>query len=319
MIMSLIIFCFENFHGDTQLAASHMRSAIKVVQQYLADISHSEHNLPLMKSPRPAVLDDELVTLFSRLECNLDIRLDNGVLDSNVDFIAKRPLINVPTHFTDLAEARYYAELLCSAVVPNAPQGQIKDVVLRENPSASTFEGNLLPLETATLSREVTTWFAAFRPLKAHSLTSEGAAEFLPVTIIYIQAIGAALLLRGAAFTSTPYSKFLPEFREIISLSKFVVSHHGFSKSFVFDFGIIPTLFIVLVTCRDTDLRREIVAVLRDMGSRREGMWDGTMMANAGEFLINMDNVNSSEEEDPLTALVRSIGRPPPEDKNIIG
>jgi hypothetical protein len=66
LIASLLIYCFENFHGDARLALNHMQSALLLMNDFLANNPRS--GLTDGWSPAPGVIEDQIVTIFSHLD-----------------------------------------------------------------------------------------------------------------------------------------------------------------------------------------------------------------------------------------------------------
>ncbi|OIW29600.1 hypothetical protein CONLIGDRAFT_335006 [Coniochaeta ligniaria NRRL 30616] len=63
--------------------------------------------------------------------------------------------------------------------------------------------------------------------------------------------------------------------------------------SFSADLGIVPPLFVVATKCRDPDIRRMAISLLKS-SSRREGMWDSELAARIGIWIAGIE-----EQEDP--------------------
>jgi hypothetical protein len=90
-----------------------------------------------------------------------------------------------------------------------------------------------------------------------------------------------------------------PTVHAILTFSRRLVAHPGFSKGFVFDLGIISSLSLVVMLCPDRGLRREAVEVLKAMRPRREGVWDSRVCAEAGEKSLAKEEMEV-EVIDPL-------------------
>ncbi|TVY91761.1 hypothetical protein LAWI1_G003879 [Lachnellula willkommii] len=65
LIASLLIFCFENFHGDIQNAISNIKSAVEFMYSWLEKQAHNSKFKVF--SPAPILVEDELVITFFRL------------------------------------------------------------------------------------------------------------------------------------------------------------------------------------------------------------------------------------------------------------
>ena len=72
LIASLLIYCFENFHGDTRLALTNVQGAVKLMHAFLESYGGPRGGL----SPAPDVVEDCLVQAFARLDVHLQSWID---------------------------------------------------------------------------------------------------------------------------------------------------------------------------------------------------------------------------------------------------
>jgi hypothetical protein len=63
--------------------------------------------------------------------------------------------------------------------------------------------------------------------------------------------------------------------------------------SFSADLGIVPPLFVVATKCRDPDVRRQAISLLKS-SSRREGMWDSELAARIGIWIAGIEEQDDS-------------------------
>jgi hypothetical protein len=129
-----------------------------------------------------------------------------------------------------------------------------------------------------------------------HSRSPEGEKDFVGATLLRIHALTLELCIRATRLENSglqSYDVFLPEYCEIVGLCQTVTIHPRFVRSYVFDAGIVPILFLVVVKCRDKMVRREAIAVLKAASPRREGLWDSMMVARIGEALVKAEEENS--------------------------
>lgn len=95
------------------------------------------------------------------------------------------------------------------------------------------------------------------------------------------------------SFLECPYDRFLPQFEEIVSLSKdllkdIAAAEAVFGKNpLCIDMGIIGPLFFTATRCRDPLLRREAATIIPSR--RREGTWDGEGAAKIAQRLIAIE------------------------------
>lgn len=111
---------------------------------------------------------------------------------------------------------------------------------------------------------------------------------------------------RASSQRSSPTPSFVemnlfPTVHACLQFSRQLATHPRFSKGFVFETGVIPSLSMISMMCPDRQLRKDAVQVLRSMAPRREGIWDSRVCAEAGDRLLAREDVQgSSEMIDPL-------------------
>ncbi|PQE32889.1 NFX1-type zinc finger-containing 1 protein [Rutstroemia sp. NJR-2017a WRK4] len=312
LLVSLLIFCFENFHGNTQLADKHIFTALKMMYHHEAMSSHPDHNL-LLSSPAPEIIEDEIVAAYLHLAMAIAMRPDDPDLLSGqvLDLISADIMPpSIPSHFADAEEAeRHLEHLLYDSLsdIPRAnierrlaspdlsPQGLATSFSRLQQVHPEATSPMLMGLEFPSFSSNFQDWQAAFQPIISHAQSQVGNANFITATTLQVKALGIGLMGQGVCLDSRISDYFIPTFRQIISLSQKLVSDPLFLKTFVFDAGIIPSLFVVIYACPDQDIRRNAVAILREAAPRREGTWDALKIASIGQMLLD------SEETGPIS------------------
>ena len=165
-------------------------------------------------------------------------------------------------------------------------------------------------------------WHRAFEKLFEFAKSKAGEEIYMTAETMHIQALSLGILLRGFSpygtnfdhplrtssynqglgpphecrmnfhlLQRTPSSFSLPSFiaaQKILSHSHNLVRHPKFTKSFVFDAGIIPSLWIIIMLCPDRELKQEATAILRSMDGRVECVWDSRTVAETGEKALAM-------------------------------
>jgi hypothetical protein len=74
--------------------------------------------------------------------------------------------------------------------------------------------------------------------------------------------------------------------KEILHWCWKVISHRKFVKGFVFDIGIMTSLWFIMVMGYKRELMVEIIEILRAMAPRREGYWDSRSLIQTGEAIL---------------------------------
>ncbi|KJZ74242.1 hypothetical protein HIM_06473 [Hirsutella minnesotensis 3608] len=81
--------------------------------------------------------------------------------------------------------------------------------------------------------------------------------------------------------------------------------------SFSADVGIVPPLFVVATKCREPNIRRQAIQLLRS-SARREGMWDSELAANIGQWIMQVEEY---DDQAPWGTIPSS---PIPEERRIM-
>jgi len=294
LIASLLIFCFENFHGDVRLALSNIRSAQGLMHSWLESKGGSA--APRGFSPAPYVIEDELVGVFAKLDVHLlswiDIPMDLMSPSSSVPDVQ-----SLPAEFCSLLESKYHFDITTTRIFHRLSIVQEgREDAAKSLPTPPPDAKQSSPETFTDVEEELLRWKSAFEPILKHSRSPEGEKDFVGATILRIHALTMELAVRATKLESSSpqsYDVFLPEYCEIVSLCQTVAGHPRFVRSYVFDVGIVPVLFLIVVQCRDRMVRQEAIAVLKAASPRREGLWDSMMVAKIGEALMKAEEENT--------------------------
>lgn len=72
-------------------------------------------------------------------------------------------------------------------------------------------------------------------------------------------------------------------------MARHVVRDYRFKNSFGFNCGIIPSLFIAIMICRNWEIRKAAIKVLRMAEGRVEVVWDALKVADLGEQMLKAE------------------------------
>ena len=292
LIASLLIFCFENLHGDFDMAIMHMESALRLMDKQLSQAGGRRYNLLKNESPIPS-LEYDLVTAFVRMDSALLSRTDNSntrqmgsdlVRPSILDINYAADIFDVPHRFKTINEARSYLEHIQFRALPNLAHEF--GVQISENPST---------INTAALdlckshSQQFIQWRSAFAPLYAEACSSGKGRDFVAAATLRVSGLSTEITAQRMAIRGSDASGLYEyEAREIIYLSRLVIGDPTFQGKFVFDCGVVPGLFIVVVICENLEIRREALRVLKSTVPRREGTWDSVALVKVAEQVVQM-------------------------------
>jgi hypothetical protein len=103
------------------------------------------------------------------------------------------------------------------------------------------------------------------------------------------------------------YDEFHNMFTEIVTLSRDVLEvaqqTRTSSPPFAFSIGVTNSLYLVLVKCRERQLRRQALQLLDDH-PRRDGVWDTAMVAAIGRWIAEEEE-KGLEPDEPVPEAAR--------------
>jgi len=70
LLSILLIFCFEAWNGNIEVAARQVRNGVKIIQEWKSTFKDAEKT-PEAMSPAPHILEHDLILIFSRLVTQL--------------------------------------------------------------------------------------------------------------------------------------------------------------------------------------------------------------------------------------------------------
>jgi len=138
---------------------------------------------------------------------------------------------------------------------------------------------------------ELRQWQSAFNPLRLNPDRANQAG----VVVMQPAASSIRLIIKSVIARNECYwDQFLPEYRAIVSLSKAFFRTLPKEASlrqeseFSMEMSIVPPLYVVCKYCRDGQVRREAIALMK-LCPRREGIWDSGLTAKVSIFLMEVE------------------------------
>lgn len=308
LISSLIIFCFESVHGDPELAIIHMEAALKLMKKRLRTWNATYSQID--KSSTIPNMEYDLLSAFVRVDNVLMSRMDGPreqcrqQRKSLLEIQYREEEVNMPTCFKDVGEARNYMEhfqyqsmprlkTLAGEFMYDDKNQQIlgdanfpSQAYPPENPNDEVRKVANAAIKDQLVAR-LNSWHRAFAPL------FDSADEKSLPAAMTMKALALATDLavqRGCEAVNVklgiPENDFVKEATEIIELCRAVANRPSFYKGFVFDCGIVPSLFIVLFSCKNIQVRRRIVEALKKAEGRSEMVWEANRVRELGEMML---------------------------------
>jgi hypothetical protein len=192
--------------------------------------------------------------------------------------------IDIPPRFASLHDARYCYEYLRFRM--------FSPMVFKNESEAATPEGqsvNVMEEAAQHIDQDTSIWLRnqiskfdiAYSHILEEARRKEGRSKFVRATVLYIQHITLEIPLEGG----DPV-KAAAIVCEILVTSKSLVEHPEFQKFFIFEIGIIPCLWFLIITWPDIEVKKEAISILRGMQGRIECVWNSKSVADSGEEML---------------------------------
>lgn len=294
VIASILFACFELLRRNTMAAVMHYQNGMR---QLLKTIGERDQSLQLEgscsskgKSSTAVVRAtphddlDRMLRVFARYDIQACTFQKPKVEALRVELQA------VPRTDIGLSEVRRYLDNLLIAVYQLVKSDlsmfrywKTADVSLAwldtRNQAIETFQRWLEALEKSIPSDAIT--------LRNHGITASKS-----ILGLVLQVKVAMILLRTSidCGPESTFDQFIEEFEEIVSRVEDLTNSintkpAGESLPFIMELGVIHPLFFVASKCRDWQMRRRAIAMLRKCG--KEGVWEGPIMAVVAERILH--------------------------------
>lgn len=281
LIASLLIFIFETTYGNKEQAISHAQASLKLMRLRLGTPKHEYSHLRRLAS-LPG-LEDEVVATFVRLDSVIMSRVGNphDIRKSVLEFNITDGNKYMPHEFRDFAEAKCYLELFQYQAMPYL--AHLADVFLYGDQYAAPVTEEVYQM----LALQLRQWYSSFQPLFERA-SRPADKDFICAATIRCLALSTDISVQRVCLQTRdrPIDAFEKEARQLVALTRGVVQDHRFKKTMGFDCGVVPSLFIAIVICRNRSIREEAIAVLKMAEGRIEVLWDASQIAALGESLL---------------------------------
>ncbi|EHK23414.1 uncharacterized protein TRIVIDRAFT_147011 [Trichoderma virens Gv29-8] len=298
LITCMLFVCIELLRGGFKAGHAHLSNGLRILREIQRREGVTTSDGDIILRSHAVSVEDTLVEVFSRL--NVQIALF-GQVSSYLLFVGDSAetsgTYDIPLMFSSLREARKYLDALING--SHVLGEQASRLLLSRQPIPEKLYQSQGRLEAALMK-----WL---RALDSSHDEFTGRADFrtrfaIPMLLLYhtMTRIMAATALRGT--DEMIYDRYLPDFSLLIKQSSdlwnFMRSElrksfglRGTNKpdiNFTIDMGFIPPLYYALAKCRQPNLRRKVLELLKEV-PHREGAWDGFTVINMGDMLIGLE------------------------------
>ncbi|KAL3420636.1 C6 zinc finger domain protein [Phlyctema vagabunda] len=152
-----------------------------------------------------------------------------------------------------------------------------------------------MPLDTyISFMAELNDFARAFRPYLDAAVDFSGKIHNPGALLICMHhKVALANLTAVAADSEMAYDGSTTIFHAVVKTASFLISSYPTlnlprNPNFSFNSGVVVPLFMVAMKCRNPALRREAINLLAD-NPRTEGMWNSTVCARIGEYIMELE------------------------------
>ncbi|KAF7956691.1 hypothetical protein EAE96_004023 [Botrytis aclada] len=315
LIATLLIFSFENFHGNQMAAITQIQSAASLLQTWMKD-REKRQIADRTLSPAPNIIEDVIFATFHSTHIGLVSAIDPTIEQAQDIIYGTQMYIPslIPTRFTGIDDARANFTAICKQVISflmstatliRGEEDSTEEVIsdsaiwnhrmLDWSPAAVEFKEILNKLDQ---------WHVAFEPLAMRAREED--AEIMSIRMLRAHWLTTRNSFHSAFFPHTPAHFYQSSFEEVIEICEIVAAHPSFEKGFVFHAGIIPSLMAVAMF-GVISTRKKAIKVLLYIVPRREGNWDAALCARNAIAALRMEYEKSKQATREMSTVVEDV------------
>lgn len=275
--------CFEVMRGDHKSLGRHLISGLQLISSR-GDVGHglmAPQDGPDTNVETPAIKDC-LMQQFSLLDLQMTMYEPDWIPASMQD--CQQP--GESFSFSSMSQARQHLTTLLLSLV------EIKRLEMRQEAHNTLEKGRILSNRKRVLDR-LDRWSAAFESFLDRGTMTPTKEHVRAGQLLQIQHLAGTIHLSVAASDAeTSYDKHLPKFQQIVSLSRALLDQFETStskgpktKKFLYEHGVIPSLYLVGYKCHHPAVRREVHSQLASL-QRKEGVWGSDLMVKVVWHII---------------------------------
>ncbi|CZR55781.1 uncharacterized protein PAC_05669 [Phialocephala subalpina] len=298
LLACLLFAIFETYNGYISSATTQIYSGVRLLSDWQSTQTHLTTKISSIRSPRPLVIEDELIHAFSELETEAMCRHDtrSAELHETCRYYGQMAIDTMPSSFQDLKEARAYLILIGQRALHLTAWMKQKGNGALGLRSPEVFE-RMKETEVAIrrMQGEYERWEAAFQKLWDEGKGTSKGVMTLRIQFLTARAWENAMKPGIGVF----YGDNTEILTEIVELARKVrdTSDGEIDSGFGFEGGLITGLRTVGFVYRHRRLKRYAVQILLER-PWKEGLWDSFIVGKAMEWLANLEDEGVSEDEE---------------------
>jgi len=282
---------------------------VRITEEWQIQHVQDPNHLTPIASPKPLVIEDELLHAFSRLELEAMTYKNfraSKIHKANLNW-AHSDMERMPRSFSSLAQARIYLAVIIRRAMRFGAWVETK----AEAPGAWAFylhnpdsirSYSESEMDTRRILGEYEQWSLAFEKMWMLSRTEAGKPLFEGATILRLMYLMVTSWRKVVAKDGAHYvATASREPGEILTLVKeFLSSVRSRGEepgSFMFDMRVIVMLHSVGFVFRHRKMRREAIGLLLER-PWREGLWDSWVTGKSMEWLADLEDEGLPSEDE---------------------
>ncbi|TGO42506.1 hypothetical protein BHYA_0007g00050 [Botrytis hyacinthi] len=315
LLATLLIFSFENFHGNQMAAITQFQSAASLLQAWMKD-REKRQIADRTLSPAPNIIEDVIFATFHSTHIGLVSAMDPTIAQAQ-DIIHKTKMYIpslVPTRFTSIDDAGANFTAICKQVV-SFLMSTVTLIRGGEEPTEEEISESAIwnhrmldwspaAVEFKEILDKLDQWHVAFEPLATHAREKD--ADIMSIRMLRAHWLTARNSFHSAFFPHTPAQFYQSSFEEVVEICKIVAAHPSFERGFVFHAGIIPSLMAAAMF-GVVSTRKKAIEVLLDIVPRREGNWDAAICARNAIAALRMEFEKSRQAAREMNTVVEVV------------
>ncbi|KAF3389257.1 hypothetical protein F1880_004507 [Penicillium rolfsii] len=287
LVTCVVLVSIMLLQADAQSAGRHLQSGYKLLEDYLRKVPHSS-STGLAIGRAFAGINFGWLSFSSS-----DLTTEQGNQE-----LPCCPPVAPPETLDDIQQAGNFLLTLAPLVLHGNAQ--------RFHNTLCDFEG-----EAHAILGKLLAWRNQIRRFSMHGPIHLSHRDLDALTLLEIWSEALCIILK--VLTAPPpretrYDEYLPQFQNIVSLTKELLSSDASQTSlpkFSANMGIIPPLFFCASKCRDWLVRQEALLLLRRW-RRQEGIWSSGTTALILKRVIEIES-NGLTPEDLIPEVSRVI------------
>ncbi|CAG9949456.1 unnamed protein product [Clonostachys rosea f. rosea IK726] len=304
LICCLLFVWLEFLRNDFATGMKHLRSGLSILLEAPGILTR--RSLPL------TAVDGSIPHIFTRLQIQATL---HGCPSSDFNSApmpcpSEAILSPRPHGFLTLAEARYFLDSKLLYIFQFIREKEAFEAS-RGIGATGYPEWSYLVARRDTHVAELMRWRVAFR--SSSLFRTSNTVNSVGVLLLRLNFKVALMALTGLFFYSEmQYDEYNAEFQQLLTLVERILQS-GPSKGnclvLSLDTGIIPSLFFIILKCRERTIRRKAMEALKS-APEREGMWHRDSIIAATSWKVSV-------EEDLAARVFGVYQGPPPRDARI--